>query len=95
MFRINAGAAEEKQLAHPVFVGGMDQVVLDLQIFEEELDRPIVVRLDSAYLCRRHDDDRRLFAGKEFLDSPAIRQVKFDPGAGQQPGETLRSQLPN
>ena len=59
---------EEKQLAHPVFVRGVDQVVLDLQILEEELDWPIVVRLDSADLGRRYNDNRGLFPGEEFLD---------------------------
>jgi hypothetical protein len=76
-----------------VLVRGADQVVLDLQILEKELNRLIVIRLDPAHFCRRHDDNPGPFLGKEFLDSLAIHQVKLSPGAGHQSGKSLGTQL--
>ena len=60
---------------------------------EEKFDRLIVVRLDSADLGRRHDNDRRLFLAEEFLDCRSILQVQLGAGARQQTGEALLRQL--
>ena len=49
----------------------LNQVVLDLQVLEQELDRLFIVRLDPADFGRRDDDDRRPFPVEESLHCPA------------------------
>ena len=72
----------------------MDEVVLQVSRFSRRNSTGrVFVRLDSANPRRRHDDDGRSFVREELVNRKAIRQIKFGPGAGQQAGKSLRTQL--
>src|SRR5207248_5596473 len=47
---IDAGASKKEKLAHPGFVGRVNDVVLNPQVTESKLDWKIVVCLDAADL---------------------------------------------
>ena len=71
---------------------GADDVVLDLQILEQELDRQIVVRLDPAHLGGRQNDKRRFFLREKTSTARSSRQIEFGAIRVDQIGKTVRLQ---
>jgi hypothetical protein len=75
--RVDAGAAEEQQLAHPMPPGRIDDVVLDGQVAEEELAREVVVGLDAADLGRRKEHRLGPLGREERVDGTGIAEVQL------------------
>ena len=65
-------------------MGCFDDVVLDPQIFEEKLDRKIVVGLDSPNLRGGHHDDRRPLLVEKAPDRVAFLEIKFAARSGEE-----------
>ena len=76
-FRINARAAQKQQFLNSKVTGRLDDVVLNLQIFEQELDRVIIVGLDAADFRRSEHDDLRTLCFEKIPHGLNARQVEF------------------
>jgi hypothetical protein len=66
-----------------------NDVVLNLQIIEEKLDRKIVIRLDAAHLCRSENHNAWLLFLEEMLHCALIAQIELGPVALGEVMETL------
>ena len=84
-FRVNARAAEKEQTLHARVVRKSDEIILDLQIVQEKLDREIVVRLDAADFSGSDDDGLRLRFLIELLDRRRVSQIQL--------GSSFRDQI--
>jgi hypothetical protein len=91
---IDAGTAEEKQLPHTVFVGAVNQVVLDGQVLVEKINGLPAVGQDSAHFRSSNENEFRLFAAVEFPDCGNIQQVQFSSRPPNQTRETTRLKVP-
>jgi hypothetical protein len=72
-----------------------DDVVLHLQIFEEELDRLIVIRLDPPYPRRRQDDDLWFLRLEETINRRGLSQIELGAATQEQTGKSLLLELAN
>src|ERR1700682_2919550 len=59
-----------------------EDIVLDLEIFEQELNRRVAVGFDSANLCRSQHNMRRFRFLKERAHRTRIAQISFGPRPG-------------
>ncbi len=91
-FRVDARASEEEKFARAEVVCRFDHVVLDLQIFEQELDRKVTVRRDPTDLGRREHHHPRTSLRKESADRVAFAQVEFRARAGEKIRPASRGQ---
>ena len=71
----------------------MNQIVLDLEVFIEELRGLGAVGVDAADFGRRDKDIFGLFRSVKIPDSPGVQQVQFRPGPTDQPAESLPFQF--
>ena len=92
VLRINARAAEEKQLRHLAGVRPVDQVQFDLQILAQELNRVGGIGHDPADPRRRDEHVGRLVLLVKRPHRRRIAEIQLPAGAQQQVGETARLQ---
>lgn len=81
-FWVNARAAEKKQTLDARFVGGGNEVILDLQILQEKFDGEVVVSLDAADFGRCDDDRFGLRFPVKTSHRIGIRQIDFTAAPG-------------
>ena len=81
---VDAGRAQELQLAHPIAPGGIDHRRLDLQVVAQEIRRIAVVGMDAAHLRRRQKHILRPLGGEKRLHRSGIAQVQFGMTTQQQ-----------
>jgi len=72
----------------------VDEMVLDLQIFVEEIGWPRIVRFDSADFRGGNEDKLGLFSRKEFIDRCPVHEIKFGVGFAEESLEALALQFP-
>ena len=72
---------------------GLDEMVLDPEIFEQELDRIVAIRPDAAHFRRRHHDDLRFRFREKLPHRRAIQEIEFRARAGEKFRVTLRLQF--
>ena len=86
---IHARAAEEEQLRHAEVGGGLDDVVLDAKVVEEELDLKGAVGVDAAHPRRREHDVRGPLLLEKRAHGGGVLQLQLrvrasdDPPAGK------------
>ncbi len=90
---VDAGAAEEKEFADFVFVGAVDEMVLDEEILVKEGDGLGAVGEDAADFCGGDEDVFGLFAVVELADGFGVEEVEFGAGAGDEVGVAEVSEL--
>ena len=90
---INAGAAEEEQFLHAGLPGAVDEVVLDLEVFVEELGWLAAVGQDAADFGGGHEDELRLCLGVKVRHCGAVQQVEFLPGSADEMAVALPLQF--
>ena len=85
-FWVNAGTAQKEQFfnARPMRV--LEEIVLNLEVFVEELRRISVIGKNPADLGRRHTHVLRPFAFEKVVDGFAIEQVPTRHGSGPRDG---------
>src|SRR4051794_38944146 len=74
---INAGTAQEKQLFNSVFMGGMDQVILDEQVFVQKPHWLLAVGEDAAHFGSSHKNIIGLLPAVKFPHRNRVEQVQF------------------
>ena len=83
VLRVNTRAAEEEEFRYAELGGGLDDVVLDAEIIEEELDLKRGVGLDAADPCRCEDDVRGPLLTEEGAHGDGVLQLQFCVRAGE------------
>ena len=91
--RINAGTAQEEQLAHARLVSAVDEIVLDLQILKKELRGVLVVGQDATHFGRRANYVFGFLLCIESPDSGRVEQVQFGMGPANQASEAAPLQF--
>src|SRR5262249_5314708 len=91
--RVNARAAEKQQLARFVLEGGTNDIVLDLEVLDQELNRLITVGLDSPHPRSRENNDRWFLSSEKILDCRPVRQVQLAASASEDVFKTVARQL--
>lgn len=86
---IDAGAAEEEEFADSEAASGIDDVVLDGEVPEEEVAREIAVGLDPSHLGGGEEDVFGTFGLKKPFDGSGVGQIEIHGAAAQQIGEAL------
>ena len=79
-FGVDAGAAEKKKLLRAVPVGGVDEVVLDTQIFKQELRGQSAVGFNAAHARGGDENVLGRFCLKKFLHGGGVQQIQFRVG---------------
>ncbi len=86
---INAGTAEEQKFFNARQLRGVDQIVLNLEIFKKKFRRLRAVRVDAADLGRRDENKFRLCLRKKFLHGGGVQQIDFLLSPANEVFETL------
>ena len=76
-------------------MSGANDVVLDLQIFDEEFYRLVVVRLDPADFRGGQNHDRWFLSGKKTVDRLRVAQIQGGAVAHEQTGKAVCLELSN
>ncbi len=84
--RVDARGSQEEQLFHPVEVRLVDNVVLDLQVFVNELPAVGVVGHDAPHTGGRQHDIVGFLFREEQSCGLLVQQVQFFDGAACQMG---------
>ena len=82
-FWINARTAEEEELRHTKVGCCLDDIVLNREVFDEELDRLLKIGGNASHSRGRIHDIVRTLGFKKNSHGGAIHQVQFLPRAGE------------
>ena len=80
---VDAGAAEEEELRHTKVGCCLDDIVLNREVFDEELDRLLKIGGNASHSRGRIHDIVRTLGFKKNSHGGAIHQVQFLPRAGE------------
>jgi len=72
---INAGASQKKQFCNSSLAGGVDEVVLNLQVFKQKRRGLRVVGVNAADLAAAMNTNSGFVSAEEFFDRGGIQQV--------------------
>src|SRR4051812_20437188 len=95
MLRVDARTTQKKKFTDAVRVGRADDIVLQLEILEKELDRLIIVGLDSADASGSENDNLRFLAGEELSDRFFLQKIQFRTIPDNYIPIAFRVELPN